>query len=105
MNDVTLEHIRQAAEWAKTARDAPQPIDGFTRQYSQDVWDCGTACCIWGAANILAGNGPADVGPLRSWDDWGQDEQRTAIADLLGDATTTPERVLVELDWMSETKS
>lgn len=67
MNEVTIDHIRQAVEWARKAQNKPQPIDGLVRRYSQKSWDCGTSCCIWGAAHIIAGNGPTIKRPRFSW--------------------------------------
>ena len=67
MPEITIDHIKQACEWAKSAKDSPKPIDGLERQYSQGDWDCGTACCIWGAASILSGNGPTKNGPPADW--------------------------------------
>lgn len=93
MNEITLDHIRAAAEWAKQA-SKPYPIDGLTRQYKQDSWDCGTSCCIWGAASILAGNGPTTTGPE---DDWASDGQRKIIVGLLRSSKSTPEQVLLIL--------
>ena len=66
MEPITLDHVRQAAEWAMKAASEPQPIDGLTRKYRQSDWDCGTSCCMWGAASIMAGCGPAKEGPSSS---------------------------------------
>ncbi len=69
MQKVTIDHIRQAVEWAKTARVIPQPIDGKVRRYNQIEWDCGTSCCIWGAACIIAGEEHPNGGPSDEWED------------------------------------
>lgn len=49
---VTLEHVRLALEWAERGGGR---LDGTSRKYQQCVWDCGTACCVWGAARLIAG--------------------------------------------------
>jgi Pentapeptide repeats (8 copies) len=94
MNEITLEHVKKAAEWAQTAIDAPQVIDGLTRRYNQGTWDCGTSCCIWGAASIIAGNGPSLIGPPNVW---GSDLRRILVAALLNSGRSTPEQVLAIL--------
>jgi hypothetical protein len=92
--EITLEHIRKAAEWAKSASE-PTPIDGVTRRYDQGHWDCGTACCMWGAASIIAGNGPALSGPPEGW---AINSQRKLVRALLNSGSTTPEQVIEVLD-------
>ncbi len=94
MPDVALDHIRKAAKWAKAA-NVPTPLDGTTRRYDQSQWDCGTACCMWGAASILAGNGPAKCGPP---DEWATDARSKLVVALLNSGYTTPEQMLAILD-------
>jgi len=95
MNEVTLDHIRQACQWARTAA-APTPIDGQVRKYNQSNWDCGTSCCIWGAASILAGNGPATDGPPAEWAKRSAAHQLTFA--LMCSSSGDPERIEKALD-------
>ncbi len=90
MNDVTVDHIKAACEWAKTAKE-PQAIDGQTRRYNQSNWDCGTSCCIWGAAHILAGNGPATSGPPAEWA--AKDLRHILLAGLMNSGLSTPDQI------------
>lgn len=89
-NEVTLDHIAKAAEWAAHAQ-ATCELDGQQRRYDQSQWDCGTSCCIWGAASILAGNGPAKKGPPTEW--LSLDAKHRLIGALLFSQYTTPERI------------
>src|ERR1700723_512218 len=91
MNTITLDHIRQAAEWAQKAK-LPTPLDGVTRQYDQSQWDCGTSCCIWGAASILAGNGPATSGPPDEWTK--TDAHHQIVSALMCSGVTSPKQIL-----------
>jgi hypothetical protein len=91
MNEITLDHIRQAAEWSETAIN-PCQIAGLTRSYDQSRWDCGTACCIWGAASIIAGNGPATDGPPEDWS--GKDLRKQLTVALLRSSATKPRQIL-----------
>ena len=95
MPEITFGHIRQAAEWAKTAQE-PCAIDGEVRKYDQSDWDCGTACCMWGAASLMSGNGPAKTGPDWKWAS--TDIVHVLIAGLLRLANTKPEQVTALLD-------
>jgi hypothetical protein len=96
MNEITLDHIRQAAEWAKTAQ-YQQTIGGLTRNYNQsEGWDCGTSCCIWGAASIIAGNGPATTGPSVDWAK--QSINHTVARALMNSESSTPEQLLESLN-------
>jgi len=99
MNEITLDHIRAACEWAITARETPQPIDGLVRKYDQGHWDCGTACCVWGAAHIQAANGKATSGPSKAWSN--QSLAHTLIAGLMNTSSATPERMIALLDNLS----
>ena len=97
---VTLDHIRRAAEWAIKTGNKPRRIGNKKRAYNQSTWDCGTACCIWGAACILAGKPLGRSGnPLqprnRSSADWQRlDKEHPEIIGLLGYWMTKPEEVL-----------
>jgi hypothetical protein len=93
--DITLDHIRAAAEWARDAANEPKPIDGQTRKYNQGQWDCGTSCCMWGAASLLAGCGPASGPPP---EDWLSDHVHVAVNGLLCSGMTRPEQMLALLD-------
>jgi hypothetical protein len=92
MEAITLDHIKKAAEWAANAGSEPLPLDGLTRRYDQSDWDCGTACCMWGAASILAGCGPASVGPSSEWS--GQDLAHTLVAGIMRNGTGTPQQMI-----------
>lgn len=98
---VTLEHIRQAAEWAQTALQAQEaqqmhPLDGHWRAYNQRTWDCGTACCIWGAAHLLATGEPDPAGPGHAWA--GQSRLHSKVWLLLIRPYTRPSQVLELLE-------
>src|SRR5438105_4922465 len=91
MPEITLDHVRQAAEWAQKASVGPLPIDGLERRYAQGNWDCGTSCCMWGAASIIAGCGPAGQGPPDEWATTGR--HKLAVA-LMNSGRSTPEQML-----------
>jgi hypothetical protein len=95
MPEITLEHVRKAAEWAKEAKDDPKPIDGLTRLYCQTEWDCGTACCMWGAASIISGNGPAIGPPENEWSS--QSHLHAAAAGIMKQGMSTPDQLLALL--------
>lgn len=67
---ITLTHIEQGAKWAIKARKAEKAIriDGVKRKFDLGVYDtgtdCGTACCILGAAALLAGHSGRKPCPL-----------------------------------------
>jgi hypothetical protein len=54
---ITLDHIEAAAKWAIRARKAKKAIkiDGVKRVFGMSRYECGTACCIAGAAALIAG--------------------------------------------------
>jgi hypothetical protein len=54
---ITLDHIEKACKWAKRNMNAkgPTKIDGVKRDFDMTEWDCGTSCCLAGAAAIEAG--------------------------------------------------
>jgi Pentapeptide repeats (8 copies) len=85
-NNITLEHLAQACAWAKQ----PTPIAGLDRKYDQGHWDCGTACCLWGGASLIAGEGPANTGPSSNWADT---PLKVAVRGLLNSPMTTPEQL------------
>jgi hypothetical protein len=60
MAGITREHLVAACAWAAHEREEAA-LAG--REYLQARWDCGTACCIHGAAAILAGREDAKRGP------------------------------------------
>jgi len=93
---ITLADIRAAAEWAHTAADGPRPLGGTTRAYRQGSWDCGTSCCMWGAAHLRRLNVPALVGPTNEWA--AQSKLHWRVAALLRDSEATPADVLALLD-------
>jgi hypothetical protein len=100
---ITLDHIRQAAEWARDARqrgnNEPTQIDGLpvTRRYDQGQWDCGTSCCMWGAAALIAGCNPVTQGPPTEW--IGGDAIRVGVYGLLRSRMTTPDQMLLLLTY------
>jgi len=64
---LTSEHLREALAWSERASEEPQPLaEGVgPRRYRQREWDCGTACCLHGAAHLIALGVPASCGPSR----------------------------------------
>lgn len=100
MNEVTLEHIKKACEWAIEARGKGKvTIDGHAREYEQSTWDCGTSCCIWGAANIFAGNDPDDsFGINDSWAIQSRAHKVISTFMCISDRDNIPERVLEALE-------
>ena len=96
MNEITLDHIHEAALWA--ASEDQGPLAGVQRTYNQSRWDCGTSCCIWGAANLFAGNEPAGRGygfELARGLEWaGSDLKRVLIWGLLRSTSTEPRQIL-----------
>ena len=95
MIEVTREHIIAACEWAETAQDMPAPLADCKMLYEQHTWHCGTSCCIWGAASIIAGNGPAAEGPSDEW--MKLDILHTGAAALMRSDCATPDQVLAFL--------
>ena len=91
MGAITLDHVRQAAEWARDADAETKPIDGHVRKYVQNQWDCGTSCCMWGAASLIAGAGAA-TGPPPA--EWRTDAIHTAAYGLMCSGTSTPQMML-----------
>ncbi len=85
--EITVEHIAQAVEWAKGAAE-PCPIDGTKRRYAQSSWDCGTSCCIWGAAHLLARGTAATSGPP---EEWANNGQRKILCALMNSSMSTPQ--------------
>lgn len=57
---ITSAHLLAALDWAEGRSTPPQLAD---RAYDQELWDCGTACCIHGAAHLLARGAYATHGP------------------------------------------
>ena len=92
MEPITLDHIKQAAVWAAQTKTESKPIGSLERSYKQSEWECGTSCCMWGAASILAGCGPAAAGPSPEWS--GQDLWHTLVAGILRSGNSTPEQML-----------
>ena len=90
-NEITLDHIAAACRWAKKAIAEPLAIDGLERKYDQSSWDCGTSCCIWGAASIASGNGPAKSGPPPEW--VAQSGSHLLAAALMNSGSSTPEQI------------
>jgi hypothetical protein len=92
MEPITLEHVRKAAEWAKNAVETC-PLGGTMRRYDQsDDWDCGTKCCMWGAASIIAGCGSATKGPSDEWA--AQSHIHVVAAGIMRSGMSTPDQML-----------
>ncbi len=91
---ITREHVLAACEWAIQHRDSAGEIGGVARRYEQSSWDCGTACCVWGAASLLAGLGPATDGPADGALGDGDGEIAVRLMRL---TTTTPEHIAAAL--------
>lgn len=92
---------KPAGDWAISAREQPvEVVPGSSRKYDQSIWDCETACCIWGAAVIIRTGKLADCGPmLCGWTR--QDEHRRYPIEALlykGDHGSVPEELLKLLD-------
>lgn len=60
VDPITSAHLLAALAWAEGAC-TPAQLAG--RSYNQEEWDCGTACCIHGAAHLLARGEPATHRP------------------------------------------
>lgn len=98
---LTSAHLQVAAEWAIRARKVGKaiPIDGAKRKYRQSKWDCGTACCLHGAAHLIARGTPTTY-PPDDHKDYADLDLPTyhKVMDILWDPTGTPEDLLAVLD-------
>ena len=94
MEAITLDHVRAAAEWAQEATE-PKPLDGEIRRYKQTDWDCGTACCMWGAASLIAHQGRATEGPSEEWAN--QSILHLGCAGVMRSGGGKPEQILALL--------
>ncbi len=81
--NVTMDHVVQACDWAMKKGKEQEPLKGL--EYDQGIWAgsdhsdeddfydkapaCGTRCCIWGAAFIIANGIAAFSGPSHTWKD------------------------------------
>jgi len=92
---ITLADIVHAARWAVSHVDSPGTLHGQERMYRQSTWDCGTACCIWGAAHLARLGDPARDGPSFAWR--AQSARHAKVADVLGDSHAEPDHVLAIL--------
>lgn len=96
MQPITKDHLVEACHWAIKARSnqLPTPLDGHARYYDQGTWDCGTACCIHGAAHIIAKGFPAYCRP--TYGDYVElpEDVREEVLILLGESDTEPEHIL-----------
>lgn len=57
---LTADDLRAVLPWAEAGGGE---IAGEQREYGQSDWDCGTACCLHGAAHLLARGRPTDDEP------------------------------------------
>lgn len=96
--NITSEHLRAILPWAEQSANAPHEINGAKRRYNQNEWDCGTSCCMHGAAVLLATGQPATYGPTD--DDYRDlsDETRDGVMSLLRSPGGTPELIRRVLD-------
>jgi len=74
---ITKDHLLRALDWADNSRanardkyrGAVAALNGYRAVYQQDTWgnteepECGTACCVHGAAHLLARGEVAGAGP------------------------------------------
>ena len=104
---ITLADVVFAARWAREHKETPGlVVAGQERRYEQGDWDCGTSCCVWGAAHLRRLGKPAWHGPLSSWCQ--QSEQHRLVAGLLRDLHATPEAIelaAAEYRGVTETKT
>lgn len=84
---LTKEDLLAACDWAER--------DGYLhgRMYDQQDWDCGSACCLHGAAHLIAYGEPAKGGP--SDDDYGdlRSDIRAGVISVLWSPGGTPELI------------
>jgi hypothetical protein len=95
--DVTLDHIRQAVEWAaddSIGRHCRDPALS-DRCYDQLEWGCETSCCIWGAACLLAGKLHMSSGPSAEWK--GQSSLHSRLDELMRDTHADPKHFMKQL--------
>jgi len=99
--EITVDHVRQALEIIK---DGGKDYNGQRVNYSQPNF-CGTACCLWGHASIVAGRYTAEEiykseyyglthdelsRHLGEWED-SEDELKVELADAMDHPVFTPE--------------
>jgi hypothetical protein len=84
----TIEHVKQAINWAMGERDL-LPDYG----YDQEVYLCGTACCVYGAACLLAGETPPIFGGPNH-DALGDDPTMLLLVRAMKCHATTPKQML-----------
>ena len=86
-----------ACKWAIEHRYYGGEIGGFKRVYDQSQWDCGTSCCVWGAAHLIAGFGPTDDGPKHNQFD--QKDPLVCLAvRIMNNSLAKPEHILAALN-------
>lgn len=94
MNTITEAHVRQAIDWAMGNGTLPS---GIERTYDQATVDCGSSCCIWGAAHLIAEM--PGLAEMPTSDTALGDELRLVIAvRLMRSSTAAPEHIRAALD-------
>lgn len=64
-----MEHIVEAVKWAKSKRKTLKrhKISYNQANFTEKDSDCGTRCCIWGAAFLVATGKTTNEGPSETW--------------------------------------
>ena len=92
---VKREHVIRAIRWAMGQEEI-----GIDRTYDQSTWDCGTSCCIWGAAHLIATGQPPFGRPAS--DDLGDDEASRLAVCAMCSADSSPQEILDILEGRSQ---
>lgn len=120
---VTIAHVRQAVLWAQAAVKEGQAgsLGGKDIEYNQDSWshnpdhdpsrnslkyeptDCGTTCCIWGAAFLLANKELTYMAPDIRW--WDRAGVYSDLDDLFHTVNTLDDKFFNKLLSLTEPKS
>ena len=113
---ITKEHLLKALDWAQEQVDngyGLKPLNGFSAKYDQNEWgaavkpvydseepECGTSCCVHGAAHLLARGFMADGPPHSSDYDFLPENTRVVLRTLMRSYTSKPAemRYVIECD-------
>lgn len=90
MNPITKEHLLAACNWAD-GLSTPNAL--AARKYVQANWSCGTACCIHGAAHIIARGEDTTTGPTTGDYEDLAPGVRDGVLSVLASAGGTPDLV------------
>ncbi len=82
---VTMAHVLQAVKWArkKSKTIGGHRVEYDQRSYSKADEECGTRCCIWGAAYLIANDETTENGPVSAWSE--QSRHHSFLSDLFGE--------------------